>query len=251
MGDRSRGAADDGGVGGYVADDGCAGPDDGVVADDKAGDDGGTGTDHGAVTDGDVAGDYCAGPDMDEVAKFAIVVNGCAGIDDAEFADTGVSADDRAGEDHGSVAESGGGRDDGIGMDEDREPQANGASVFGESLAGNVIADGDDGPMDPMDASEAGEPLDGTEDVDALDLGAVKLNIVIHNTGDGTNAGAVHQFKKNPPLSARTVNNDCHKSPTLMRHLSTEWGDPMNEERGLHGKGAEMRCESFPHHSLH
>jgi len=176
---------------------------------------GGTGTDHGPVADGDVPGDYCARPDMDEVAKFAIVVNGSAGIDDAEFADTGVSADDRAGKHDSSVAESGGGRDDGIRVDEDREPQADGASVFGESLSGEVVSDGDDGPMDPMDASEAGEPLDGTKDVDALHLGAVKLHIVINNTGDGTNARAVHQFKKNPRLSARTVNNDCHKSPTL------------------------------------
>ena len=79
MGDFVGRAADDGGIGGNIADDDGTGADDGVAADDESWQHGGTDPDQGAITDGHVAADVNAGGDMDVVAEFAIVIDGSEG----------------------------------------------------------------------------------------------------------------------------------------------------------------------------
>ena len=209
------GAAHDGAVGGDVFEDGGTCANDRIAADDEVGEDGGAGADEGAVADGDAAGEGGARCDVDAISQVAVMIDDGAGVDNAQFAEPGVGADDGAGHDDGAIAELRGGGDIGVGMDEDGEAQADGAGVIGEASAGGVVADGDDGAMDAVDADEAAEFFGGSEDQDAVDLGAVELGIIVHESSKGANAGAFHELEENAGLSAGAVNNHCHESPAL------------------------------------
>ncbi len=210
---------------GDIADDGGAGTDDGLIADGDCGDDGGAGADESAITEGDVAGESGAGADVDAVAELAFVVDGGTGIDDAELADAGMGADDRGGEDHGAFPELGGGRDDSGRVDEDGEAQAEGTRKFCQSSAVEVVSDGDDRAVNGVDADERREAVDGAEDGDTVDHGALEGGVVVDDAADGGDAGPIHEFKKHASLATGSEDNNRHRAP---ESEGTEVGEDIN-----------------------
>ncbi len=73
------------------------------------------------------------------------------------------------------------------------------------------------GAVNAIHAHKAGEFFDVPEDGDAIDLGAMQLDVVVEQPGQWTNPGAVHEFQKNPCLTTGSVNDDCHAAPLWVR----------------------------------
>ena len=99
------------------------------------------------------------------------------------------------------------------------EAEADGTGMFGEAaLRVTFVSDGDNGAVDAVNTGQAGEFVERAEDVDAIDLAAVEFDVVVDDAGEGADAGAFHEFEEDPCLAARTVHNDCHRSPAFERH---------------------------------
>jgi hypothetical protein len=98
-------------------------------------------------------------------------------------------------------------------VDEDGETESQVAGMLGELVATEVVADGDDGAVDTVFADESGEVVDGAQDGETVDWGALGLGVVVDQTGDGGNAGAPHEIQQHAGVSASSVDDDGHGAP--------------------------------------
>jgi hypothetical protein len=145
---------------------------------------------------------------VDGISDLAIMVDGGAGVEDAEVSNGGANSDNGTGKDDSALSDVGAGGDDGVGMYELGEAEAQGAGMFSQASAGGVVAYGDDGAVDAMDAEQRGEFGGGSENFDVMNLGMMEGGVIINQAGDGADASAVHEFQEDPGMPASAVNDD-------------------------------------------
>ena len=96
-------------------------------------------------------------------------------------------------------------------MNKDGESEAEGTRKICQSLAIRIIADGNNGAVDAIDADEGSQAVHGAKDGDTIDSGALEAGIIVDKACNGANARAIHEFEQNTSLSTGTKNDDCHR----------------------------------------